>query len=98
MELLKTKKVVIGDLEFYIRYSNRALLSHLNRSSKEPDNLEGMLHYFYDLCLVGAKAEGKEFGYSFEEFYDAIDPYPDAMQKFNDAILNLFGPENSKKK
>jgi hypothetical protein len=98
MELLATKEVIIGDLVFYIRYSNRALLAHLNRSAKEPDNSEGIIHYFYDLSKVGAKAEGKEFTYSFEEFYDLIDPYPLAMQKFNEAILDLFGPDDSKKK
>jgi hypothetical protein len=97
MTPLETKTVKIGDLEFFIRYSNRALLAHLNRSAKEPDNIETVLHYFYDLSKIGAKAEGKEFNYSFEEFYDLIDPYPDAIGKFNEAIVNLFGPEDKKK-
>jgi hypothetical protein len=98
MELLKTEIVKLGDLEFYVRYSNRALIAHLNRSAKEPDNLELSIYYFYDVAKTGAKAEGKQFKYSFDEFYDAIDPYPDAMEKFNEAISKLFGPAQDKKK
>jgi len=98
MELLKTIEVRLGELTFYIRYSNRALLAHINRSSKDPDNMELAFNYFYDLSKAGAKAEGKEFKYTFDEFYDAIDPYPDAMTKFNDAITEMMGPAEDKKK
>jgi len=98
MELLKTKLVKLGELEFHIRYSNRALLAHLNRSKKDPDNMELSIYYFYDLSKAGAESEGLPFKHSFDEFYDLIDPYPDAMEKFNQAITELFGSGGDKKK
>ena len=98
MNLREVKKVEIGDLVFYFVYSNRALLYHLNRTNKEPDNPEIMIHYFYDLAKAGARAENKEFNYSYDEFFDAIDPFPDAMQKLNDAVIALFSDDKKKSK
>jgi hypothetical protein len=98
MELIKVKKVKVGNLEFFIRYSNRAFLAYTNTTKKEPDNIDVLFHYYYDLAKNGAKAEGKEFGYTYEEFCDAIDPYPEAFPNFNAAIFELFSKEEDTKK
>jgi hypothetical protein len=97
MELLNVKKVTVGDLVFYIRYSNRALLMYMNRISKEPADYDGLIRYFYDLSKAGAKTEGVEFNYTFEEFGDVIDPWPEAISNFNKAASELFGGGDEKK-
>lgn len=99
MEPLKLVKVNIGDLEFYIRYSNRAFFYYLSmEDSTDLNNYDRIIHYFYDLAKVGTRAEGKKFDYSFDEFYELIDPYQDAMGKMMDAINELFEPEPDQKK
>ena len=98
MELNEVKLIKLGDLKLYIRYSNRALLDHLNRTTKDPDNYENIFHYFYDLAKRGAKDRDEDFKYTFEQFFDLIDPYPDALSKFNEAVEELFGEDKKKLK
>jgi hypothetical protein len=99
MELNGIRIVKIGDdLEFPIRYSNRALLAHLNREAKDPENLETVIQYYYDLAKTGAKFKGIKFDYTFDQFYDLIDPYPGALEKFNEAVLQLLGQDDGSKK
>jgi hypothetical protein len=95
---IETVKVIIGDLEFYLRYSNRATLLHYNRVSKEPDNVELLFLYVYDLAKAGAETEGKKFDYTYEAFCNAIDPYTDAIPKFNAAVSQLYGEAGVGKK
>ena len=90
-----TKKVRIGDLEFTIRYSNIALLKYLN--SKEPENPKVLYRYFFDLSQMGAKAEGIEFNYTFDEFSFAIDPYPETIKNFQEAISSFSSGGDGKK-
>lgn len=94
---LTSQKVKIGEREFLIAYSNRALFAHLRRIEEQPDNNEIVVNYYYDLCRAGAKLEGKEFTMTFDEFYDAIDNYPDGLLKFAEAITKLM-PSDDKKK
>jgi hypothetical protein len=96
MELNKTKLVEIGDLKFYIRFSNKAFLTHINKSKSAPDSMDLIVYYFYDLAKLGAKDEGVEFNYSFDEFYEAIDCYSDAFMVMDESISSLF-PEDKKK-
>ena len=94
---LESYKVKIGDREFTVVYSNRALFAHLRRIEENPGNNEIVVNYYYDLCRAGAKFEGKEFGLTFDEFYDAIDNYPDGLLKFADALSKLMPSDNKKK-
>jgi hypothetical protein len=94
---LETQKVKFGDKEFVIAYSNRALFAHLRRIEEQPNNNEIVVNYYYDLCRAGAKLEGKEFGLTFDEFYDAIDNYPDGLLKFAEAVTRLMPSDNKKK-
>ena len=98
MEISKVIIVKVGDLEFPIRYSNRAFLMHLNRSTKDPDNPDNLVLYFFDLARSGAKAEGKEFAYTLESFFETIDPCPDFLSNFNKAMSEMFqaGEEGKK--
>jgi len=94
---LEIQKVKFGDKEFIIAYSNRALFAHLRRIEEQPNNNEIVVNYYYDLCKAGATFEGKDFMYTFNEFYDAIDNYPDALLKFAEAVTRLM-PSDDKKK
>ncbi len=96
MKLLDVKKVVVGDTEFYLRYSNRALLSYVNSIKDNPNNYDAVIKYFYDLSKIGAKIEGVEFNYSLDDFDKLIDPYPDAIMKFNEAATSLFDSDKKK--
>lgn len=97
IKTLESIRVKIGEKEFNIAFSNRAMFAHLRRISENPDDPELVVNYYYDLCKAGAKLEGKEFNYSFDEFYDVIDRYQDALNKFADAINKLMPDEGKKK-
>lgn len=97
IKTLETQKVKLGDKEFTIAYSNRALFAHLRRIEEQPNNNEIVVNYYYDLCRAGAKIEGKEFGLTFDEFYDAIDNYAEGLMKFAEAVTKLM-PSDDKKK
>lgn len=97
IKTLESIRVKIGDKDFAIAFSNRAMFAHLRRITEKPDDPELVVNYYYDLCKAGARLEGKEFSYSFDEFYDVIDRYQDALIKFADAV-NKLTPDDSKKK
>jgi len=97
IKTLESVKIKIGEKEFYLAYSNRAMFAHLRRITEKPDDPELVVNYYYDLCKAGAKLEGKEFGYTFDEFYDVIDLCPDALTRFADAINKLIPDEGKKK-
>jgi hypothetical protein len=97
IKTLESVRIKIGDKDFVLAFSNRAMFAHLRRITERPDDPEQVVNYYYDLCKAGAVLEGKEFLYTFDEFYDVIDCYPDAISKFADAVTKLI-PENGKKK
>jgi len=97
IDLLKSKKVKVGTHEFILAYSIRATFAHMKRIKDEPENMESLINYYYDLCKAGAKLEDREFNYTFDEFYDAIDNYYDALTKFDKALAKIT-PDESKKK
>jgi len=86
MVLTETIQVKIGSLVFYVRYSNRTFLAYTKLLKPDTDGYDALIHLFYDLAKSGAKFEGKEFNYTFEQFDDAIDPYPEAVPNFNKAV------------
>jgi hypothetical protein len=98
MELNIVRKVKVGNLVFSIKYSNRALLAFTNWNIKEPESYDALITYFFDLSRTGAKADGKEFNYSFEEFLDIVDGSPESIVNFKKAVGELFEPADDKKK
>jgi hypothetical protein len=71
---------------------------YYNSISKDPDNYDALVRYFYDMAKSGAKAEGLTFDYTLEQFDEIIDPIPDAIIKFKEAAGKLFEGGSGKKK
>ena len=97
MNLSEVKKVTIGVTDFYIRYSNRAFATYTNKK-EDADSYDVTIRYFYDLSKAGARTAGVEFNYSFEEFNDILDPDPNAMTAFYNAITSMMKGEGEEKK
>lgn len=101
MKLLETKKVKVGDLEFPIRKTNRAyiLFDELNKdtglSGKNLRQQTSLL--FYCMAKAGAKAENQEFNYTYEQFLDVIDDYPDDVLINFSAAIKSDQPDSKKK-
>jgi len=98
MELIESKKIIVGDKKFSIRYSNRAALMYYNRISKDPDDPESLFHYFYDLAKAGAEDEKETFAYTFEEFSELIDRVPGIFGKFMEVVAEYMPEDDTKKK
>jgi len=98
MKQLKTYKVRVGDKDFYVRFTTRAMIAYEELSGKsisDVGDVQSQMMFFYCTAKAGAKSEGKEFGYTFEEFLDAIDDhYMDAAN----VIIDLLQPDGEKKK
>ena len=96
MELLKTVNVQIGDMTFPCRMSNRATMELDAMSSISDSSLEKLNMLFYCTAKAGAKKEGKEFKYTYDEFLDEIDDYPsEVITNFTSALVEM---NDSKKK
>jgi len=102
MRIGETIKVTAGNVDFFVKYSNRAFAAYMEATAKNPDAYDTKVRYFYELSKSGAKAEGKEFNYSFEEFSDIIDPDPMAIANFFTIVSGFFpeagGDEKKQKK
>ena len=97
MNINYTRIVTVGDIKFTIRYSNKALLSYLNRLSTDTDGIDSLYDYFYDLALNGARSMNVELAYTRDEFFDLIDSVPDSITNFQEAVSS-FKEKDSKKK
>ena len=99
MKLAEAKKVKVGDLEFSVKLTMRAAIDYEALTGTSIADIEGTeksMKFFYCCAKAGAKSEGKEFKYSFEDFLDAIDDYCiEAAENFSQA---LFEPGNDTKK
>jgi len=98
MNIGEIKKVEVGGIEFFVKYSNRAFAVYMNSLTKEPDSYDAKIQYFYDLSKTGAKAKGLQFNYTFEEFAEIIDPDPNAVISFYNAASSFFGEAGDEKK
>lgn len=90
MKLIDTKKVNIGDNEYPIKITNRAMIEYEKLSGGSIlsfDSTEKVIMFFYCTAKAGAKSEGKEFNYTYDEFLDAIDEhYLETITNFTKAL------------
>jgi hypothetical protein len=105
MILNETRKVKIGEKEFIIKITQRAMCEYEKLSGSSITDIEShekRLKYFYCLAKAGARSEDQDFNFSFEEFLDMVDDYySDFMTNFFEALVSLRGDtiaEGDKKK
>lgn len=100
MKLLDNKIVKIGELEFPVRITNRAMIEYENMTGSNISKLNGtmnIIQLFYCTAKAGAKSLGKEFIYTFEDFLDTIDDYyEDVITEFTKALTSESGGEGKK--
>jgi hypothetical protein len=92
MKLAEVKKVKVGDLEFPVKLTIRAMIDYEALSGDSILNLDGTeksMKFFYCTAKAGSKAEGKEF-MSYDEFLDAIDEdFTEAITNFSQALFEV---------
>jgi len=94
MKLLDTKSVKVGKLEFYVRLTNRAVIGYETLTGRnfwvdfggDELNNEKLTQLFYTTAKAGARQKGITFEYTYEEFLDITDDYPEAAAFFYQAI------------
>jgi hypothetical protein len=95
MNLIETKKVKVGDRVFPVRITARSMINYEELTGKSISTIDGtkdILQFFYVTAKAGAKSEGTEFKYTFEQFLDLIDDYyTEAITNFSEAIFQPGG-------
>lgn len=84
MKLLKSKNIKIGDKEYPVKISIRAMIEFENLSGhsiSKVETLQDIIFIFY--CAV--KAGGSDMTY--DQFMDLIDDKPEALGVFTDAMI-----------
>jgi len=103
MELTKLSSFKIGGIEFNVKFTNRSVIDYEALSGEsivmiDESSAKGtkkQLMFFYCTAKAGAKAAGKPFDYSFDQFLDLIDDYyAETMLEFS---KRLYKPKTSKK-
>lgn len=104
MKLSKLSSFKIGEIEFDVKFTNRSVIDYEELSGESIVHIDDdtktatkkQLMFYYATAKAGAKAAGKEFNYSFDQFLDLIDDhYAETMLQFSRA---LYSPEAAKKK
>lgn len=91
IKLLDTKFIKVGNEKYPIRLTYRAMIEYEKLSGKSVSTVtttEQVTELIYCAVKAGAKAEGKEFNKTYEEFLDVIDNYPDSMVSFYEALTD----------
>lgn len=99
MEPLKTATVNLGEHEFIICMSNRAV-TNIEQNSKTTDSsIERLTKMFYYTAQAGAKYTGKAFPDNYEDFLDLVDyHYEEMMEEFPKALQTLSDKKKPQKK
>lgn len=85
MELLEVKKIIIGNKEYPIKKSLRAMIEFetiAGHSIANIETLKDVAIFFY--CTI--KAGGLDLSY--EDFLDAIDEYPEKINEFSSIMMS----------
>lgn len=95
MDLTELKSFKIGEIDFYAKVTNRAVIEYEAMTSDDVGNLqnggtEKKLKFFYCCAKAGFKSAAKDFNYTFDQFVDLTDSfYYEVMTKFP---LALYKP------
>lgn len=93
MKLLQTLKVKIGDKVFPIKAGQRALHEYENMSGEtfyKCQTSEKRAKLLYCAMKQGARAENKEFAYSYEQFLDLGEDYAFDVIKASNLVLSEY--------
>jgi len=90
MKFRETKKIEVGDLEFHVRLTTRAIIGYDELTGRnwwvdfgaEEIKHEKLAQLFYVTAKAGAKEKGIEFKYTYEQFLDMTDDYPESIALF----------------
>jgi len=102
MQLLNTQTVKIGELEFPIKITNRAMIEYESISGHSISNMSNtqeLIQFFYCTDKAGAKSTNTQFTYTYDEFLDVIDEYyVDVLTNFTKALIVESGGDEKKQK
>lgn len=94
MRLSELKYVKVGDRNFPIKITNRAMMEYESLTGEAVISFKGSERrskLFYVTAKAGAKSTGEEFNYDYEGFLDVIDDYyAEVLEGFRVIILGLF--------
>jgi hypothetical protein len=90
MKLLETKQIRIGEKDYSLKLSVRAMISYTSLSGKNINHVETLqdrINLFYS-CMKACNPE-----LQYEAFLDIIDDHPEKIGEFIDL---LFDPDEKK--
>lgn len=86
----KEIKIKIGGVDYLIKYSFRALMYFEEMADKKIDeykeNVSDLLMMFYSIIKANNKTI---FNYTFDEFLDQIDMFPETVQVFTEFMQSM---------
>jgi hypothetical protein len=105
MKLAEVKHIKVGETDYPVKLTNRALIEYETLTGEAIVSFKGterLSKLFFCTTKAGYKAEGKPFAYTYEQFLDLIDDFPlDVLTNFLAVIVDEFTPAaegGSKKK
>lgn len=102
MKLIETQRVKVGDLEFPVKLTYRAMIDYEALSGGSISTLSSssnIAQLFYCTAKAGAKALGEVFKYTYEEFLDIIDEhFVDVITNFGKVLSVESGGDGKKHK
>ena len=105
MKLAEVKHIKVGEKSFPVKLTQRAMIDYENLTGETIVSFKGserLCKLFYCTAKAGARAEKRDFDYTFDQFLDVIDDYYlDVLNNFSGVIFSEFTPaegEAEKKK
>jgi hypothetical protein len=94
MRLSELRYVRVGEMDFPIKVTNRAMILYEQLTGNAVIKFTGsenLTKLFYATAQAGARAEGKPFPYDYEGFLDVIDDYHmEVVNGFGETIFELI--------
>lgn len=90
MKRLETTKVNIGGEILPLRFSILSFITFKEKFDKEISDvktIEDQIQYFYCAYLAGCKYDDVESTYSYKDWFDLIDDFPQSLKDLSEAMV-----------
>jgi hypothetical protein len=93
MKLLQERKIKIGDRDYSLKMTNRAMMEFEEISGHSISIIETLRDITIMLYCCLKAGDRKEFALSYEEFLDLIDEEASVIKDFTDIMLDPVSEE-----
>lgn len=86
---MKEIKVKIDNIDYKVKRTNRSLMFFENYTKKSIDELSGTMTDILTLFYCVLHVNNENFNFSFEDFCDILDEYPQVFSDFQQYLIEL---------